>query len=177
MPESPEEIADLIRKLQKTYAGTGAALYLFNHPQIFDFLDATGVDQGSTVVLRKKDGSKYDDLDVYEAIERIRGNNRYTLDFIRNIHITKIIRVGDHLSQNDYFDKAPVLEFFRHLRNAVSHGNEFTFYGDEPRRLARFGDFELDDSLNGTTALFDYIDPGDVMELFDEVEDHLRSLD
>lgn len=176
MPKSPEEIADLIRKLQKTYAGTSATLYLFSHSRIFDFLDSTGVDRGSSIILRKKDGSNYDGLDIYESINEIRSSNINMTWLLKNIHITRIIRIGDQLDQNDYFDKAPVLEFFRHLRNAVSHGNEFTFYNDEPKRNAEFGSFKLDDRLNGTTALFEYIGPGDVMELFDEVENHLRSI-
>lgn len=72
------------------------------------------------------------------------------------------------LAKNRYFDHAPVLEFFRHRRNALSHG--------EPRRPAVSRSFVLTGAEQGMNVLFGNISTGDIMDLFDDTADHLRSL-
>lgn len=49
--------------------------------------------------------------------ERIAG------EFDRTFLAGALIRLGDQLSRHGYFDDAPELEFVRHLRNGVAHGN------------------------------------------------------
>jgi hypothetical protein len=42
-----------------------------------------------------------------------------------------MVVLGDALSDHAYFDRDPALEFVRHLRNGIGHGNHFN--------LAKFG--------------------------------------
>lgn len=90
--------------------------------------------------------------------------------------MTIISWVGDELSNNGYFDKTPELEFFRHLRNGISHGNKFSFKNDEPTRLAKFKGFEITKVIQGKTVLFEFISTGDLFDLFDHIKTHLRAL-
>lgn len=84
--------------------------------------------------------------------------------------------VGDRLKDEGYFDKSPLLEFFRHVRNAVSHGNAFHFVGKEPMQPAAFRGFILSEADHGTTLFFEYMLTGDAMDLLDDTEKYLRSL-
>lgn len=88
-----------------------------------------------------------------------------------------LIKVGDVLSRNNYFDHAPELELVRHLRNGVAHGNQFNITNIS--HLKRFpahnrlawvrGDkkteFEITSNHHGQVVLFDYMGPGDVLDL------------
>ena len=49
-----------------------------------------------------------------------------------------LLTLGDALAAENYFDHAPDLEFVRHLRNGIGHGNRFHFLHGEPRRPAHF---------------------------------------
>lgn len=85
------------------------------------------------------------------------------------------------LDEHGRFDRDPVLEFVRHLRNGVSHGNRFHFRTypngkQEPTRMARFKNFTITTSMQNAPVLFDYIDIGDVFDLFDEVDRYLMQL-
>lgn len=84
--------------------------------------------------------------------------------------------LGDALKRNGYIDKTPELEFVRHVRNAVSHGNVFHFGSGEPSRPAQFGAFVIIPSLQDQPTLFEFIGPGDLFGLFDHVAAHLRQL-
>ena len=90
--------------------------------------------------------------------------------------MTALSWTGDELSKNGYFDKAPVLELFRHLRNGISHGNKFHLVNGEPRRPAKFKGFEITPAVHGQGVLFEFMSTGDLFDLFDEVKSHLRSL-
>ena len=41
-------------------------------------------------------------------------------------------------------DQSPVFELFRHVRNASSHGNRFSFQAKEPRRKAMWRGLEIE---------------------------------
>lgn len=93
-----------------------------------------------------------------------------------------ILQLGDELQGVQYVDKRPDLEFLRHLRNGIAHGNRFNLRHNEPRRPAHFTGaagllpdgvtsvpsgttFEITPALNGQPVLFDFIGPGDVCDL------------
>ena len=83
------------------------------------------------------------------------------------------------LAKNSYFSKSPELEFFRHLRNGVAHNNKFTFSAKEPIRQASFRGFSIDKTLEGRDVLYrvggdSFVDEGDILDLFDEIETQLR---
>jgi hypothetical protein len=99
-----------------------------------------------------------------------------------------LIRLGDALALNSYFDRAPELELVRHLRNGVAHGNKFRI--DNPSKLKKFPahnrlawvrsdlktDFEITPKLQGCSVLFEFMGPGDVLDLLKSVNIYLRNL-
>ena len=104
------------------------------------------------------------------------GNPVFNLNFLGSQFMTILSWLGEELSKNGYFDKSPELEFFRHLRNGISHGNTFNLLNGEPQRPARFTQFEIMPSLHGQPVLFEFISTGDLFDLFDHVKRHLRSI-
>jgi len=88
-----------------------------------------------------------------------------------------LLTVGDALTQNSYFDHAPELELVRHLRNGVGHGNRFNITNPAiltthpaNNSLAHIMSdkktiFEMTPALHGTQVLFDFMGPGDVLDL------------
>ena len=110
------------------------------------------------------------------------GVNPIIRDELERIWLTgALLRLGDALAQDNYFDRAPELELIRHLRNGVSHGNRFRL--DSPASLLTYpahnklaavrGDlkpeFEITASLNGAKVLFDFMGAGDVLDLIKSV--------
>jgi hypothetical protein len=93
--------------------------------------------------------------------------------------VGSILTLGDALENAEYFDHAPELELLFHLRNGVAHGNKFNITISGEKRLRktpahnRFADvkserktvFEITPALNGQAVLFDYMGPGDVLDL------------
>ena len=47
--------------------------------------------------------------------------------------VSALVVLGDHLAAEDYFDRAPLWEMVRHLRNGVGHGNRLEIR--DPRAL------------------------------------------
>lgn len=93
-----------------------------------------------------------------------------------------LMELGDRLDTYGYLDRGPDLEFVRHLRNAVGHGNRFDLRGGAPHRPARFtgatgSHFEVTPSLNGDWLLFDFMGPGDVCDLFQFIGWRLHRID
>ncbi len=53
-------------------------------------------------------------------------------------------------------DQSPEFEFFRHIRNAASHGNKFYFEKHEPKRQAHWRGKVIDEKMKGPqNPLFD----------------------
>ena len=176
MVMTAQEIADLIDRLQAIYAATSTALILLNDEQVLGLLAAKGCDAGSTIRLGRQDNSYYEGIKLWESISLVRGSPAYNLDFLGTQFMTILSWVGHELSENRYFDKTPELEFFRHLRNGVSHGNRFNLRRDEPKRPARFRGFEITPALHEQPVLFEFISTGDLFDLFDHIKTHLRTL-
>lgn len=170
------QIASLIDRLKATYVASSTGLLLLNAPELSQWLAQYGVDVGSTVRLGRRDNSYYEGLDVHQSLALVQGDPAYNLDFLRSLFITVLSILGDALARNGYFDKTPELEFVRHLRNAVSHGNKFHFTSGGLSRSAQFGALVITGSLQDQPALFEFIGPGDLFALFDHVAAHLRQL-
>ena len=74
-------------------------------------------------------------------------------------------------------DQSPEFEFFRHVRNAVSHGNRFNFITREPARPASWRgqliDFALKSNTNplyGTECIGTMLSPADAIWLLHDIE-------
>lgn len=89
-----------------------------------------------------------------------------------------LLSVGDALENRGYFDRLPELELLYHLRNGVAHGNKFHFNCKGKQRLQKYpahnrdakirvpgSDFEIVLGLEGSKVLFDFMGPGDVLDL------------
>jgi hypothetical protein len=101
-----------------------------------------------------------------------------------------LLAIGDALKRHGvkrfgYFDRAPELELLRHLRNGVAHGNTFEIHDlkdleDHPahNRLASIKSdtkavFEITPNLRKKPVLFDFMGPGDVLDLLMSVSIYL----
>jgi hypothetical protein len=168
------EIAEYLRQVKLTYGSYSLSLIFLNDPSLYGLIESRGLDVGSTVSLGRQNGTYYSGIDIYCSIEASCGNPVFNMTFLKLWFMGVISLTGDYLKQNDYFDKRPELEFFRHIRNAISHGNKFTFKKNEPKRPAQFGDFVICHELQGRTFLFDYMNPGDLFDLLDYLERYLR---
>jgi hypothetical protein len=94
-------------------------------------------------------------------------------------------------------DHAPLLEFIYHLRNGIAHGNQFTFTLVNKKtnkkhtpgldRLknhkahnrdaqVKTAEFRIDGALEGRTVLFDFMGPGDVLDLLQSVGIYLTRI-
>lgn len=176
MSAEAEDIADLIAELRLAFATLTLMPALINQPDFLDYLDSHGFDRGSSVRLGRKDGTYYEGLDIHESLASAVGHGPFNRLQLGLALFVIFSFVGDRLAQEKYFDKTPELEFFRHLRNALSHGNKFHFIGKEPARPASFRAFSLVRADEGSTLFFEYMSTGDAMDLLDHVEAHLRSL-
>lgn len=77
----------------------------------------------------------------------------------------------------DKNDQTPEFEFFRHIRNASSHGNRFFFTDYEPKRPAIWRRITIDDSVKGKTnplfgkvCFFDFFAVPDALLLLSDID-------
>ena len=176
VPDKAVLIANTITHMRDNLAGTSNLLMVLNHPEFPAILHSYGIDPGSTMEFGCNDGTKHPPLDIHESVARIRDNPHYNLDYVGVFLMATVTLIADRLSRNSYFNKTPELEFLRLIRNAVAHGNHFNLKPDEPKRPARFQGFEISQSLNGTELFWQFMGPGDVLDLLDEVQFQLRAL-
>jgi hypothetical protein len=108
------------------------------------------------------------------------GNDPLIVDNLPRVWLVgALLTLGDALQANDYFDHAPELELLYHVRNGVAHGNLFHLTDSGKRRLIRYPAhnrpawvksdtkalFEITENLDGQAVLFDFMGPGDVLDL------------
>ncbi len=95
--------------------------------------------------------------------------------------VGSLLTLGDALQRNAYFNRDPVLELVRHLRNGVAHGNRFHITGRRLSQLPQFpahnaGKLVITPDLQGHTVLFDFAGPAEILDLFVAVERLLSRL-
>jgi hypothetical protein len=127
----------------------------------------------------RKDGTKHI-FDFAHYLAKAGSDEAMVDDLARIWLVGSLLTVGDALAKNDYFDHAPVLELLYHLRNGVAHGNVFHFTRPGRRRLCAHPAhnreaairgynndtvFEITPNLQGQPVLFDFMGPGDVLDL------------
>jgi hypothetical protein len=184
------EVGQLAQELSLGYSAYHAVSHALDRPEIADATVAAlvasnrGPASVPTADIRRRDGT----LIVYHlthAIQEIRTTSSFRETYDRLWLAGALLTLGDRLADEGYFDQGPDLEFVRHLRNGIAHGNQFNLLHGEPRRAAhftgperralpdgrvtRFGDvttFEITPALQGRPVLFDFIGPGDVCDLF-----------
>lgn len=189
----PQETIDLIEHMKASYAASSFGVALMTNelglPFLNNLVKINELTPPLSVVLPKKmetrqavsntiKGESYK-LDIEQSIKYISSNPQARIDFLRNLTAAIIISVGDAIARNQYFDRDPAIEFLRHLRNGIAHGNRFNFKHGEPKRLAFFKNFKITEDLEGSVVLIEdresFIDIGDIFELFDFIALHLKS--
>ncbi|GAB4064968.1 hypothetical protein GCM10028777_13060 [Angustibacter speluncae] len=123
-------------------------------------------------------------FDLQYALELVTTEPTLRGEMDRAWCVSSLVLLGDRLAAEGYYDRAPVLEMVRHLRNGIAHGNRFTLRN--PSELERWpahtrdaacqssDTFEVTPALDGTQVLFGFMRPGDVLDLLISVSTHLR---
>ena len=126
--------------------------------------------------VRRSDGTAHE-YDWCHHIEVARTDLGLNDELDRMWFASAVVLLGDALAAEDYFDRAPILEMVRHLRNGIAHGNRFEIR--DPSALAEWpahtrdaaccsqsgATFEITSELNDMRVLFDYMGPGDVLDV------------
>jgi hypothetical protein len=100
----------------------------------------------------------------------------------RNYLSGALLSIGDALKDNKYFENfwLPIFQLIRHLRNGIAHGNKFEIE-KIPELIAHPAHdaekkFEVTPELNGTNILFDFLEPGDVLNILNQLGSDLMDL-
>ena len=158
----------------KVYYATTCFLLINIHPSLVNqTLNLAGLDPGSSMLWRRSDNTYYT-LDLYQVLSRTVNNPDFNIDQLGLPLFPIIATIHDFGKNHGFINQSPEFEFFRHIRNAISHGNRFTFGPYEPSRPASFSGKEIDNSLNGMeNVLFTFIGIGDVLDSLDHIRDNV----
>src|SRR5688500_4961338 len=130
LADAATDVARLAESLKDDLFVHHAAVTLARQPRALTFLPEAApsalVPEGHL-----QPGVSYH-LPHYLAIAGQRGHEE---QFERVWLAGALLTLGDALSTHAYFDRAPILEMVRHLRNAVAHGNRFDIRS--PKQLAQ----------------------------------------
>ena len=177
MSNSVDRAIALIGNGRLILVGSSLFLYMLNHDGHYQALKGELFPiEDHSVNFARYDETMYAIRNYEPLVQQLRSNPQFNLEYMGLLIQTVFINVGDELSRNGYFDHSPELEFFRHVRNALGHGNSFHFLGSEPVRSAILNGRALTASLHGQWVFFNYMGPGDALDLLDQVETHLGSL-
>lgn len=190
---SPTEQQLLLRAIQEARAPIAAftiGLAAFSHPFVKQMLlpgdgHKACFTTSECPTLRPDQNNRITAPGRYElpltpSLEYISSNPRSNLTFINMGIRSAILHVGDAFSSIGYFDRSPEIEFLRHTRNAVAHGNRFNITG--PLKLpASFRSYSISISLNGSKLFSDqegngYLHEGDALALLDYLELKISSV-
>lgn len=121
---TPVEIADLIDRLKGNYALSAIGLALTVNENAEDLMCQAGVSVKDSIrVSRSKGYDKYE-LPIAPYVQGPATAHAQQKAMVQSWLELSILHVGHQLAANSYFDRAPVLKFFRHIRNGVAHGNK-----------------------------------------------------
>jgi hypothetical protein len=169
-----DEVKDLIEKLETNFVMTSLSLGFIHNPEIKKHADSW-MDPGSTATFgSRKDTSSEKKYDVHKIYAKFFGDQANNIDYMRIPMMAMLSLIHDTLRENGFEKQTPEFEFFRHIRNAASHGNRLTFKNGEPRRPASYNGFTIDASMNGMTdVIHNYIHFGDILNLINYIKDNL----
>ena len=173
-PPDPTRALGLIRNARMILIGSDLLLYFLNHDGHFSNLqrELFPIDDHS-LELGRHDGTMYSIKTYGPLVKQLRANPTFNLEYLGIVLQSLLMNIGDELARNRYFAKSPELEFFRHIRNALGHGNRFHFKGKEPVLPATLRGRNLSRDLHGQQVFFQYMNIGDVFDLLDDLESQL----
>lgn len=178
------DVGRLAERLAAGYYAYVAAIQVAGNPRAKDLVTDIPLGQAVPVgYVTRRDGTHHV-FHFHHYLDQIRTDSHIADDLPRSWLVGSLLTVGDALTKHRYFDRAPELELLRHVRNGIAHGNVFHFGRGKKRkenldRLAKHpahnklawirGDkkteFEITAALEGQSVLFDFMGPGDVLDL------------
>lgn len=148
----------------------------------------------------KKDGSGKE-LPLRAAFDFCRSNSVFNIEYMKKVLMVEINWIFENVPEqyqysykNAYIGKdrkikeafSKEFEFFRHIRNACSHGNKFDLKDRSTGKLSNLFDktknphyeaswknFKVDKELDESELFFTFLECGDVIELLEFVRDNL----
>jgi hypothetical protein len=186
------QVGELAQDLFLGYMAYAGITALIRHPGAANLLrqlehENAGPASVPIEPVYRRDGTAHY-FDLSHAVTNESRKESYRATHDRLWLSSAIMTLGDELTRSS-LDRTPDLEFVRHLRNGIGHGNRFHFRKNEPRLPAHFtgaegsteGDptphaastFEIVKSLEGEMVLFDFLGPGDVLDLLMHVSHRL----
>ncbi len=188
--ESVFEIGRLAHRMAQGYYAHAAAMDFARGPHARDLVSKTPLGQIAGYVIRK-DGTQHT-FDLPHYLGQTHGNLEIVDELPRIWLVGALLSVGDALSrlQRRYLNHAPILELIYHLRNGIAHGNVFHFDKNGLERLKKTpahnrsagvksstgAEFNIVADLHGKPVLFDFMGPGDVLDLLQSVEIYLTRI-
>lgn len=178
--------------LRDRYYAHRAALEIARHPSASKLLPS--VEDGALVpefYVRQGDGKPpLNELSLHFPYFLERGREPDIAEEFDQVYFKgALLELGDALAEHDYLDRSPPLEFVRHLRNGIAHGNRFeirnpnsliTFpahtHDMTPSNLNYPEDFTIVPSLDGTPVLFDFIGPVSLGRVFDRLSFYIMAM-
>jgi hypothetical protein len=175
------DIADRAEAFKTGFIGLVLSLPALLHPrvpllQVYEtVLDIPG---SAPAEIHRQDGTIHSDEPIAEILRQVTTLPGGGLegDLMPLAAMQGATRIGDDLQQAQLMTTSePLLEFARHFRNACAHGNRWHFRHGEPKHSASLRGRQLDASLHGSRALFDWVGPGDYLDFLDDLVALLRS--
>jgi hypothetical protein len=177
------EVGRLAHRMVQGYYAHSAAIEFAKGPHAKALALEAPLGQIASYVTRK-DGTQHTfDLPYY--LGQTHTNTEIVDELPRLWLVGSLLAIGDALSDKKYLDHSPLLELIRHLRNGIGHGNKFTFKQgnrtpglDQLRKYPAHNkqaeikstEFNIDGSLEEHPVLFDFMSPGDVLDLLQSLE-------
>lgn len=131
-------------------------------------------------------------IDLKAVMNHFEINKKDNITFVTSVVNSSIIFISDMLDSHNLYgykskgeiirdSVSPEIEFLKHIRNGIAHGNKFTIAKGHPKFLAHFNKLNISQDLNGKKVLGSFtggvLDFGDIIELFDKICDQLKSLE
>ena len=188
------DVADLADRLAKGYLSHLTAISIATHPRARELAPEILPDQLTPLgFIGRKNARPYEYGFLYH-LDQIK-TDPVIADEMTRVWLTgSVLTLGDALAKvkdkhkEGYFDRAPILELVRHLRNGVAHGNRFNIrervnFGKHPAHNLEFADesegvmiLEMTHALQGKRVLFEFIDPVGVLDVLRFVSNHLNQI-
>jgi hypothetical protein len=177
------EIGRLAHRMAQGYYAHAAAVEVSKDPQSKALASTIlqGIDgQPVTVGYVNRNNKTQHTFDFNHYLDYLNSPSMVN-DLPRVWLVGSLLTIGDALAEQRYFDHAPELELLYHLRNGIAHGNKFNLTKIGLERLAKhpahnksakvkITEFEVVENLNGMPVLFDFMGPGDILDLLMSIE-------
>ena len=185
------DVGRLAHRMVQGYYAHSAAIEIARGPDAKTLASESPLGQIASYVTRKDRTQHIFDLPYY--LGQAHTNPEIVDELPRIWLVGSLLTLGDALSRlrRSYLNHAPILELIYHLRNGIAHGNIFYFDNDCRRRLKKYpahnrtarvksrtgAEFEIvADDLHRKPVLFDFMGPGDVLDLIASVEVYLTRI-